>query len=260
MPCGRPTSDVLAVLGLQAAGWSDREVSRATGVPVNTIRGWRNKRLPRRIEQMLRDEPRCPQCDDEPHDFEALPKTLYAYLLGLYLGDGWIARNGKSWTLSFALDSSYPGIIEECSRTLEELCGRRAHVRPYPRGQQCVVVSCTSRSWPCLIPQHGPGRKHHRRIELVPWQQKIVDSEPGAFLRGLIHTDGWRGVNRVHTKGRDYAYPRYQFSNRSDDCRRLFTRACDKLGVEWRPWTRYHISVAKRRSVALLDAFVGPKS
>ena len=39
---------------------------------------------------------------------------------------------------------------------------------------------------------------------------------------GLIHSDGWaRGVNKVHVKGRDYEYPRYQFSNRSDDIRRF---------------------------------------
>jgi hypothetical protein len=65
----------------------------------------------------------------------------------------------------------------------------------------------------------------------------IVDAEPQAFLRGLIHTDGWRGLNRVRVKGKDYAYPRYQFSNRSDDIRKLFTGACEKLGVEWRQWT-----------------------
>lgn len=82
------------------------------------------------------------------------------------------------------------------------------------------------------FPQHGPGRRHNRAIVLAGWQAEIVDSAPGAFLRGLIHTDGWRGTNRVHVKGRDYAYPRYQFSDRSDDIRRLFTDACEKLGVE----------------------------
>jgi hypothetical protein len=60
-------------------------------------------------------------------------------------------------------------------------------------------------------------------------------------------------------KGKDYAYPRYQFSNRSDDIRKLFTDTCDRLGVKWRRWTRYHVSVAKRQSVLLLDSFVGPK-
>jgi hypothetical protein len=98
-----------------------------------------------------------------------------------------------------------------------------------------------------------------RRIVLAGWQQAIVDADPGSFLRGLIHSDGWRGLNRVHVKGRDYEYPRYQFSNRSDDIRRLFTAGCDKLGVAWRPWTRFHIAVSRAESVALLDRYVGEK-
>ena len=60
-------------------------------------------------------------------------------------------------------------------------------------------------------------------------------------------------------KGRHYAYPRYQFSNRSQDIKDIFTGACESVGVEWRPWCRWHVSVAKRRSVARLDAFIGPK-
>jgi hypothetical protein len=32
--------------------------------------------------------------------------------------------------------------------------------------------------------------------------------EVSKAIPGLIHSDGWRGVNRVHVKGRDYEYPR----------------------------------------------------
>jgi hypothetical protein len=66
-------------------------------------------------------------------------------------------------------------------------------------------------------------------------------------------------MNRGVPKGHAYEHPHYQFSNRSDDIRQLFTDACDALGIEWRPWTRYHVSVAKRAPVALLDLYVGPK-
>ncbi len=87
-----------------------------------------------------------------------------------------------------------------------------------------------------------------------------MDAHPEPFIRGLIQTDGWRGLNRVFVKGRWYEYSRYQFSSRSDDIRRLFTDACDRVGVAWRPWGRWHISVARREAVARLDEFVGPKS
>lgn len=59
-------------------------------------------------------------------------------------------------------------------------------------------------------------------------------------------------------KGRDYTYPRYQFSSRSDDIRALFTHTCDLLDIAWRPGGRWHISVARREAVARLDEFVGP--
>jgi hypothetical protein len=202
----------------------------------------------------------CRRCGLGPHDFSTLPRREYAYLLGAYLGDGTVARNTTSHLLRVSLDAAYPGIIREVQAATEAVCGRPAHAYPASDGLNWVNVTSYWKSWPCLLPQHGPGRKHSRKIELADWQQEIVDAEPGAFLRGLIHTDGWRGVNEVHVKGRDYEHPRYQFSNRSDDIRGLFTQTCDRLGVEWRRWGRRHISVAKRDSVALLDRFVGLKA
>ena len=162
-------------------------------------------------------------------------------------------------SLSLALDLSYPDIIEEARVAIEVVRGRRPWAGKHPR-TACMKVVSYWKQWPCLFPQHGPGRKHHRRIQLAAWQQRIVNAHPEPFLRDLIQTDGWRGLNRVHVKGKDYAYPRYQFSNRSDDIRQLFCDACDRIGVEWRPWGRWNISVARRDSVARLDQFIGLKS
>lgn len=115
------------------------------------------------------------------------------------------------------------------------------------------------RAWPCLFPQHGPGKKQDRSIMLESWQDDLVARAPGRLLRGLIHTDGWRGENRVTVKGRSYSYPRYQFSSRSDDIRGIFCNGCDLLEIPWRPWGRWHISVARRDAVAALDRHVGTK-
>jgi hypothetical protein len=52
---------------------------------------------------------------------------------------------------------------------------------------------------------------------------------------------------------------RYEFSNRSDDIKRIFCEACDALGVQWRVMNRDSISVARRASVERLDEFIGPK-
>ena len=106
---------------------------------------------------------------------------------------------------------------------------------------------------PCYIPQHGPGRKT-RRIALESWQQAIVDCETEAFLRGLIHSDGCRCINRVYRK---YHYPRYFFTQVSDDIRALFCAACDQLGIEYRLNRPTEVSIARRESVAKLDEFIG---
>jgi hypothetical protein len=135
------------------------------------------------------------------------------------------------------------------------------------RRKGCSDVKVYSMHLVCLFPQHGPGRKHERRIALEPWQQEIVDAYPWEFVRGLIHSDGCRITNwttrLVGGERKRYEYPRYFFSNKSDDIRKLFTDTLDKVGVEWTTLARnsdpFNISVARKASVALMDAHVGPK-
>jgi hypothetical protein len=112
-----------------------------------------------------------------------------------------------------------------------------------------------------LFPQYGRGPKHERRIELAPWQDSIVDREPERFIRGLIHSDGCRVMNRVVVNGKDYAYPRYFFTQVSKDIQALFCRALEQTGVEYGFSGRgKDVSIARRESVARLDSFVGPKA
>ncbi|MGW1062330.1 hypothetical protein [Micromonospora rubida] len=114
--------------------------------------------------------------------------------------------------------------------------------------------------WPCLLPQHGPGKKHERPIVLADWQREIVAAHPGDFVRGLFHSDGCRVANRVTAHGRAYVYPRYLFTNESADIMGLCQWALDLLGVAWRMNRRNSLSVARREAVAALDRHVGPKS
>jgi hypothetical protein len=199
----------------------------------------------------------CPICEVPELPQFHLP-AAYVYLLGVYLGDGCVTtlKHGNA-TLRVYCDTAYPGIVESIAGAIEAVRGREPWLGLH--GDNCRVLASYWRHWPCLFPQHGPGRKHTRPIRLAPWQRALIERDPRPMLRGLIETDGWRGLNRVFVKGRWYEYPRYQFSNRSDDIRGIFTWACDLIGVEWRPWTRWHISVARRDSVALLDEFIGPK-
>jgi hypothetical protein len=118
--------------------------------------------------------------------------------------------------------------------------------------------------WPEVLPQHGPGRKHARPIVLEGAQRAIVNAHPWAFLRGLLHSDGCRTVNRFKAElpsGRiaEYEYPRWFFSNLSADTRGLFCTTCERLGLRWTQSNHRNSSISHRRSVALIDRNVGPK-
>ncbi|MEV4219506.1 helix-turn-helix domain-containing protein [Nonomuraea sp. NPDC049725] len=241
---------VTLALRLSAQGLSDRHIAARCGVSVSSLRRWRAS-TDRALEQPRRST--CPRCHGQPLD---LPS--YAHLLGLYLGDGHIVRCRRAvYQLAVQCDDAWPGLIEETAQVMARVMPQSAVSRRRRRG--CTEVKSYSKHWPCLFPQHGPGLKHQRPITLEGWQQEIVDAHPGLFVRGLMHSDGYRGVNRVRHGERCYAYPRYLFRNESRDILALCGRALDVLGVAWRHNKRNELSVARREAVALLDLHVGPK-
>lgn len=218
-------------------------IARATGIPRGTIRYWQQG-SPQRF---LRGT--CPRCDGRDAN-----RVDYAYLLGLYLGDGHLSRLRRGvYRLRISLDARYPGIVAECARAMANVAApRRVHQQ---RAPGCIVVGAYWSHWPCLFPQHGPGPKHLRPIILAPWQLEIVTALPGPLLRGLIHSDGSRVPNRVNGR----VYVRYHFSNRSPGIREIFRQACLDHGVHVTASSWKELSVARRADVARLDQFVGPK-
>jgi hypothetical protein len=245
----RSTEQFEAVRQLIAAGLNDCAIARQTGIPRPTVREWRCKPPAR-----LRLPPALSPCGVD-HDFAGIPAAPYCYLLGLYLGDGCISLYRRVWRLRIVLDAKYPTIVDRCSEAINVLMpGQRAHARPLPKN--CVEVSLYSKHWPCLFPQHGPGRKHDRRIALEPWQQALVDRETEEFVIGLIHSDGCRVV----ANDRGVMSVRYHFSNMSEDIIGLFTGALDKLGIPWTRSSKKIVSVYRKAATARLDTFVGPKS
>jgi hypothetical protein len=185
--------------------------------------------------------------------------------LGLYLGDGCISPAGdkskRVWALRIMCADVWPGLLQECQQAMRAV--RPDNVVSVQPKQGCSEVRMCSKHWPCLFPQHGPGRKHDRTIALESWQQEIVELFSGEFARGLFHSDGCRITNRVHrplaVAERVYEYPRYLFVYRSTDILRLCGEALDRLEVAWRFSKPTTISVARREAVARLDRFVGPK-
>jgi hypothetical protein len=249
------------VLELAESGLGDQAIADRTGVPRPTVRTYR-RRPPRRA--LDTPENACPTCGAE-HDLDALDPTTYAYLLGAYLGDGWLGGAAPHHQLRIACDLRHPGIINEIAEAIETIVGRPPHLMRPRQNVNCIHVAAGWKQWACHLPQHGRGRKHLRTIELADRQTRLVDRAPEAFLRGLIHSDGCRTVNHFDMKlpsGRvaTYEYPRYFFSNLSPDILALFTETCDLLGIRWTQSNHRNISISHRHSVARMDGFVGPKA
>ncbi|MEU7005894.1 helix-turn-helix domain-containing protein [Streptomyces sp. NPDC046332] len=249
-------------LTLLRGGAKNADVARRLDVPTGTISYWKHVDRAKRGECPGRRGPECPRCDGRELD-----EAAYTYLLGLYLGDGHIIQNRamRVPSLSITCANSWPGLIDACVAAMQRVLPRNSASTVQRAG--CQEVKIYSHHLWCLFPQHGPGRKHERKIALEPWQQGIVDAHPWEFVRGLVHSDGCRTTNWttriVNGERKRYEYPRYWFTNVSDDIRQLYTDTLDKLGVEWTHCTRngkpYNISVARKASVALMDLHVGPK-
>ncbi|MBT2402316.1 MULTISPECIES: helix-turn-helix domain-containing protein [unclassified Streptomyces] len=247
-----------AALSLLRDGTRNADVARRLNVPLGTIGYWKHVDRAKRGECPGAHNPDCPRCDGSTLDTQA-----YAYLLGLYLGDGHISQYSRHRVpnLMITCDDKWPGLMDSAEQAMQ---------RVFPFNQVCRVrkvgchnVKVYSKHLECLFPQHGPGRKHERPITLEGWQQVIVDVYPWEFLRGLIHSDGCRITNWTVRNGKRYEYPRYFFTNKSDDIRKLCTDTLTKVGIQWTILARgsdpFNVSVARKGSVALMDAHIGPK-
>jgi hypothetical protein len=236
------TALVLADRGMNAT-----EIGRQLGVPRATVRDWLKRAVPH-----VPAGGGSAGCRTD-HRFAELPPE-YVYLLGLYLGDGSISPGPRQvCRLRLSLDARYPGIIGDCAAAI-------ARVAPANRVGQIshgtwVVVYCYSKEWPCLFPQHGPGKKHERPIRLTAWQTELVHRWPDRLIRGLIHSDGCRFQNT----GTNWSWPRYSFTNHSDDIRSILCSTCDVMGIRWTAAGPYTVYISRKADVAALDAFIGPK-
>ncbi len=237
---------------------SDHDNALLHGIAVKTLRRWRRdyqrRELPRGQAHLHAE---CPRCLGAP-----LAGGAYAELLGWYLGDGYISKGRRDvYNLHIYNDVAYPKVnahIQEVMRTVKP--NSRPHTRLLPG---CLATTVSWKHWPCLFPQHGPGRKHERALVMTDWQWEVVTAHPADFLRGLFHSDGARVRNWatrvVAGRRRRHDYPRWQFVNRSEDILGWCGEALDLADVAWRRSNTWTISVSRREAVQRLDDLIGPK-
>jgi len=237
---------------LLEAGLSVSSVSRSTGVNRSTLRAWRDHGI-----EVVRSSV-CWRCD------ATLPvPAAYAALFGYYLGDGCLSAARRTvFTLRISCDRRYPGIVRDVSRIIPDV--HSGAVVTHVAAPGAVVVKNSWKHWPCLFPQHGPGRKHERALGMTEWQWQLVERRPADFLRGLFHSDGCRTNNwtrrMVAGRMKRYDYPRWQFTNSSTEIQQWCCDALDLVEVPWRQSNWKTISVSTRAGVARLDELIGLKS
>jgi hypothetical protein len=120
----RSVAEVRKVELLRAQGLSDYEIARRSGVPRSTVNRWGRVGLPARQRMHGGLAAACATCGQGHQGVHELPGGPYAYLLGQYLGDGTISRNGRSGrghVLRIFSDALYPGVIRECCVAIGQL-------------------------------------------------------------------------------------------------------------------------------------------
>ena len=181
----RPIELVDRSLELAGEGLSTSEIARRLGVPRSTVRDWLAGRLPELVSSWRIRRPACAGLH-ELDDASALrvpardvPRRRVP-----------VGASAGVFKLRISLDARYPGIAQEIERAIraviaEQSCGAGGFGTWHE-------VYAYSKVWPCLFPQHGPGRKQEREIALTDWQRRHVARSPVAPARA--DPLGWLSV------------------------------------------------------------------
>jgi hypothetical protein len=103
----------------------------------------------------------------------------------------------RTQRLRIFLDARYTAIVDETEALLRRGFASNRVGRVIRHDGSMVVLWTHHNHLTCLFPQHGPGKKHERLIELERWQEDLVLAAPWAFIKGCIRSDGCAFVNRT---------------------------------------------------------------
>lgn len=187
-----------------------------------------------------------------------IDSKYYSYMLGLYLGDGYINQMPRTYRLRVSLGCEHQDVIDRCLKNLNRLLPNNKINILCKNKSKAVDVSVYSKTLPHIFPQHGGGPKHLRRILLLDWQESILDKFPEAFIAGLFDADGSEYIHKNRVKGvvtSSYRY--FLFCNKSDDICNLFIKYCNLLNISVKKCTRKdgvkYLYIRKKQQVQIFD-------
>lgn len=165
----------------------------------------------------------------------------YAYLLGLYLGDGYINKTERTYRLRLALNSVHHlDVIERAKKRLGMIFPNNKIGIVNVTGSNCINLSVYSSSLVNLFPQHGVSFKHTRSINITDEQEKIIHEYKDYLLCGLHDSDGCKYTDR----GNEY----YQFTNISNDIISIYLNCLSKNDIKYRLYPK-NVRVRRKEDV-----------
>jgi len=226
---------------LYESGMSMNQIAKHTGIHRSTIRYW--------VINNFNIKSRCePKSDIK---FSELDEN-YVYILGQYLGDGYISKHPRTYRMRIFNTQKYTELSNRIELALAHIfTGNKIH--QYHTKHNTTEISVYSKHLPILFPQHGEKHKHERKIELTTWQRELIKIHPWDFISGLIHSDG----TICNYKNSTYI----QFSNKSEDIHDIFTWVCDLVNIKYNNRTiGYMNRTISRKSHDIFLAHVDRKS
>lgn len=243
-------------LKLYNEGYNLSQISRELNINRTTIRFWINGKY--KIDRNSVDN-----FIPKNYIIENNLQEIYSYILGLYLGDGYINKQGRTYKIRFFLDAKYQALNEYVKAKLSKLFPRNkvnvVKTKKLNSDQNSMeVIYCHNNYMLLLFPQHGPNKKHQRKISLEDWQLEILD--PKSFLTGLFHSDGsYYFNNNSHTH-------QYCFSNYSKEIIELFRNCLSHFSIEHylsktqvNDNMKYQVFITRKKSVENLNSIIGTK-
>lgn len=190
-------------------------------------------------------------------------KAAYNYILGFYLGDGYIDQMPRTYRLRLAIDIFQKNVIEYCYKELKKLFPKNSINIIDNLKENLVNITVYSNKLKYLYPQSfESGKKHNRKIELSKLQIECIDYEN--LLKGLFHSDGSFYFRKYKSKDTVKIEPAYNFVNSSRDILDLFCLCLDKLNIVYsiRNKTekhRYACLIQRKLDVENMFSIVGYK-
>lgn len=230
----RTEKEYQKVINFKDVGLNNCEISKILNIPRTTINDWIKNKPNFNKFQKTNFNPKKYIEDNNLNE-------TYSYILGLYLGDGYINKMKRTYKLRIVNDVKYSKLNMFIKLQLEKLFP--SNVVGFVNRNTYLEIYVHSNKLEKLFPQHEVGRKHQRKIILTNWQTEIISNK--YLLIGLFHSDGCYYINKVN----GYEYESYSFSNKSLDIHKIFQTCCNNLGLSYTKTNKMNETQLRKRDV-----------